>query len=136
MKKCSKKKTDLAYINVSIFFYFQPTRVQVKGLNYYPLIVFNLQDPFLQRFCHFLIVPFRNAPFEGRTACWIPYAETGYTKGKKTGNEKDGKIEVERLVDGKIKNFKPEDVEPQNPPKYELLEDMANMTYLSEVRTF
>ena len=27
---------------------------------------------------------------------------------------------------------KEEDVEPQNPPKYELLEDMANMTYLSE----
>ena len=77
-------------------------------------------------------VIFRNAPFEGRTACWVPYAETGYTKGKKTGNEKDGKIEVERLVDGKIKFFKPDDVEPQNPPKYELLEDMANMTYLSE----
>ena len=76
---------------------------------------------------------FSNAPFEGRTACWIPYAETGYTKGKKTGEEKDGKIEVERLVDGKVKMFKAEDVEPQNPPKYELLEDMANMTYLSEV---
>ena len=23
-------------------------------------------------------------------------------------------------------------VEPQNPPKYELIEDLANMTYLSE----
>ena len=31
-----------------------------------------------------------------------------------------------------MKFFKPDDVEPQNPPKYELLEDMANMTYLSE----
>ena len=79
---------------------------------------------------------FRNAPFEGRTACWVPYAETGYTKGKKTGEEKDGKIEVERLVDGKVKFFKADDVEPQNPPKYELLEDMANMTYLSEVRYY
>ena len=46
----------------------------------------------------------------------------------------DGKVEVERLVDGKVKMFKPDDVEPQNPPKYELLEDMANMTYLSEVK--
>ena len=42
----------------------------------------------------------------GRTACWVPYPETGYTKGKKTGVEKDGKIEVERLVDGKVKMFK------------------------------
>ena len=84
------------------------------------------------------LIDIRNAPFEGRTACWIPFAETGYTKGKKTGKEetdektKVKKIEVERLVDGKMKMFKEEDVEPQNPPKYELLEDMANMTYLSE----
>ena len=62
----------------------------------------------------------------------MPYSETGYTLGKRTGEEKDGKIEVERLVDGKMKMFKADDVEPQNPPKYELLEDMANMTYLSE----
>jgi len=84
------------------------------------------------------LIDIRNAPFEGKTACWIPYAETGYTRGKKTGKEetdektKVKKVEVERLVDGKMKMFKEEDVEPQNPPKYELLEDMANMTYLSE----
>ena len=84
------------------------------------------------------LIDIRNAPFEGKTACWIPYAETGYTKGKRTGKEetdektKVKKVEVERLVDGKMKMFKEEDVEPQNPPKYELLEDMANMTYLSE----
>ena len=39
---------------------------------------------------------------------------------------------VKRLVDGKEKDYKAEDVEPQNPSKYELMEDMANMTYLSE----
>ena len=91
------------------------------------------------------LIDIRNAPFEGKTAVWVPYSETGYTKvdlsfrilyeyvfqGKKLG-EKDGKIEVERLVDGKVKQYKPDQVEPQNPPKYELLEDMANMTYLSE----
>ena len=41
-------------------------------------------------------------------------------------------IEVKRLVDDKVKLFKEDQVEPRNPPKYELLEDMANMTYLSE----
>ena len=61
----------------------------------------------------------------------MPYSETGYTKGKKL-NDKGDKIEVERLVDGKVKDFKKEQVEPQNPPKYELLEDLANMTFLSE----
>ena len=59
--------------------------------------------------------------FQGKSAVWVPYPETGYTKGKKLG-EKDGKIEVERLVDGKVKAYKKEQVEPQNPPKYELLE--------------
>ena len=58
------------------------------------------------------LIDIRNTPFEGRTACWIPYAETGYTKGKRTGKEetdektKVKKIEVERLVDGKMKMFK------------------------------
>ncbi|CBY35949.1 unnamed protein product [Oikopleura dioica] len=77
------------------------------------------------------MIDIQNAPFEGKTAVWVPYSETGYCKGYKMG-EKDGKIEVKRLADDKVKLFKPEDVEPQNPPKYELLEDMANMTYLSE----
>ena len=39
---------------------------------------------------------------------------------------------MERLVDDKVKDYKKEQVEPQNPPKYELLEDLANMTHLSE----
>ena len=36
------------------------------------------------------------------------------------------------MVDGKEKSYDPNDIEPQNPPKYELMEDMSNMTYLSE----
>ncbi|CBY10156.1 unnamed protein product [Oikopleura dioica] len=77
------------------------------------------------------LIDIRNAPFEAKTAVWVPYSETGYSKGYKMG-EKDGKIEVKRLADDKVKLYKPDDVEPQNPPKYELLEDMANLTYLSE----
>ena len=34
--------------------------------------------------------------------------------------------------DGKEKTYANDKVEKQNPPKYELLEDLANMTYLSE----
>ena len=77
------------------------------------------------------LIDIRNAPFEGKTAVWVPYSETGYTKGKKL-EDKGDKVEVERLVDGKVKEYKKEQVEPQNPPKYELLEDLANMTHLSE----
>ena len=77
------------------------------------------------------LMEIKSAPFDGKTAVWVPYSETGYTKGQLVGgNDKEKK--VKRLVDGKTKTFKAEDVEPQNPPKYELMEDMANMTYLSE----
>merc|ERR1712130_1051363 len=37
-----------------------------------------------------------------------------------------------RKADRKEKEIKNELIEKQNPPKYELLEDLANMTYLSE----
>ena len=39
---------------------------------------------------------------------------------------------VVELADGTEKSFKEDAIDPQNPPKYELCEDMANMTYLSE----
>ena len=35
-------------------------------------------------------------------------------------------------ADGKEKTYANDKIEKQNPPKYELLEDLANMTYLSE----
>ncbi|CBY11835.1 unnamed protein product [Oikopleura dioica] len=75
----------------------------------------------------------RNQPFEGAKCVWVPYADTGYTKGLVSGpGDKPGTTKVRRLVDNKEKDFKDENVEKQNPPKYELLEDLANMTYLSE----
>ena len=51
------------------------------------------------------LIDIRNAPFEGKTAVWVPYSDTGYTKGKKIGDKGD-KIEVERLVDNKVKEYK------------------------------
>ena len=46
------------------------------------------------------------------------------------------KIMHQRLCDQKEKEYKEEQIEKQNPPKYELLEDLANMTYLSEEQFF
>merc|ERR1719204_2249414 len=45
--------------------------------------------------------------------------------------EKPGTTKVMRS-DNKEKTYSNDKVEKQNPPKYELLEDLANMTYLSE----
>ena len=79
------------------------------------------------------LIDIRNAPFEGKTAVWVPYSETGYCKGTVLGKgDKPGTTKVLRSADHKEKDVKDEQVEKQNPPKYELLEDLANMTYLSE----
>jgi myosin heavy subunit len=76
------------------------------------------------------LIAIRSAKFE-KGSVWVPYSETAYCKAAKL-EEKDGKIKVKREPDGKEKEYKADDVEPQNPPKFELLEDMANMSFLSE----
>ena len=74
----------------------------------------------------------RNAPFVGANAVWVPNADTGYIKGEITGNgDKPNTSKVMRS-DMKEKTYPNDKIEKQNPPKYELLEDLANMTYLSE----
>ena len=74
----------------------------------------------------------RNAPFEGGNCVWVPNAETGYMKAMVKGDgDKPGTTKVLR-ADGKEKILANDKIDKQNPPKYELLEDLANMTYLSE----
>ena len=77
------------------------------------------------------LLQIRNAPFSAKTAVWVPHSETAYSKGEII-SQKGEKVEVKRLIDGKVKKFGNDDIEAQNPPKYELLEDIANLTYLSE----
>ena len=72
---------------------------------------------------NYVLLDIRNAPFEGKTSVWIPYSETGYTTGKRLGEEEDPKtkkkkIKVLREVDGKEKLYDEAQVEPRNPPKY------------------
>ena len=74
----------------------------------------------------------RSMPFEGGKAVWVPNAETGYMKADLIGpGDKAGTSKVLR-ADGKEKVLSDDKINKQNPPKYELLEDLANMTYLSE----
>ena len=67
---------------------------------------------------------------------WTPRrrGQTGNKKGENSLSIFQKMIfeQVKRLADMKEKDVKDELIEKQNPPKYELLEDLANMTYLSE----
>ena len=77
------------------------------------------------------LLTIRNATYPGKDAVWVPNKEKGYIKGMNLGpGEKPATRKVK--TDEKEKDYPEDAVEPQNPPKYELIEDMANMTYLSE----
>lgn len=69
-------------------------------------------------------------PFDGKKACWIPDEKEGYVKGEimsTTGD--DVKIFTEAMQEVTVKK---DDLQQMNPPKFEMIEDMANMTYLNE----
>ena len=79
------------------------------------------------------LLTIRTAPFDGRKAIWIPSKdeEASYVMASITG---DGKKPGHKAitVDGKDKEMKEDIIEYRNPPKYDLCEDMSNLTYLSE----
>merc|ERR1712072_234512 len=71
-------------------------------------------------------------PFDVKKFCWVPTAkdeEAGYVMGEIKSVEGDV-FTVE--VKGNSKEYKKEQCDSMNPPKYEKCTDMANLTYLNE----
>jgi len=69
-------------------------------------------------------------PYDGKKSCFIPDAKEGYVKGEIQSTKGD---EVTVLANGKAEvTVKKDAVQQMNPPKFEKIEDMANMTYLNE----
>jgi len=74
----------------------------------------------------------KNAPFDGKTVCWVATAPTdplGYVIGNIKAVDGD-KITVD--VNGESKDFKKDELDQVNPPKYEKCTDMSNLTFLNE----
>ncbi|KAM8916579.1 myosin heavy chain, fast skeletal muscle isoform 1-T1 [Spinachia spinachia] len=72
----------------------------------------------------------QNTPFDAKTSYFVTEPAEMYLKGKLTKKE-GGKATVETLC-GKTITVKDTEIFPMNPPKYDKIEDMAMMTYLSE----
>ncbi|XP_077338569.1 myosin-15 [Lithobates pipiens] len=68
--------------------------------------------------------------FDGKKKCWISDEKEAYLEAeiKETGA---GKVTVE-LADGKTVVVKEGDVQQMNPPKFDMIEDMAMLTHLNE----
>ncbi|XP_053198226.1 myosin-6-like [Scomber japonicus] len=69
-------------------------------------------------------------PFDMKRMCFVPDPEVEYVKAQITSRDGD-KVTVETEF-GKTATHKEIDIHPQNPPKFDKIEDMAMFTFLHE----
>ncbi|KAF3703274.1 Myosin-6 Myosin heavy chain 6 Myosin heavy chain, cardiac muscle alpha isoform [Channa argus] len=69
-------------------------------------------------------------PFDIKTQCFVVDNKEEYVKGQI--QSKDGGMMTVKKVDGTVVTVKESDVHPQNPPKFDKIEDMAMFTFLHE----
>ncbi|MGH0179574.1 UNVERIFIED_CONTAM: hypothetical protein FKN15_002124 [Acipenser sinensis] len=69
-------------------------------------------------------------PFDMKKECFVPDAATEYVKARIIS--RDGDKVTADTYEGKTVTVKECDVHPQNPPKYDKIEDMAMFTFLHE----
>ncbi|BFF94368.1 myosin heavy chain muscle [Drosophila madeirensis] len=71
----------------------------------------------------------QSKPYDSKKSCWVPDEKEGYLLGEIKATK--GDIVSVGLPGGEVKDFKSDKVEKVNPPKFEKLEDMADMTVLN-----
>ncbi|EDW04017.1 GH11564 [Drosophila grimshawi] len=71
----------------------------------------------------------QSKPYDSKKNCWVPDEKEGFLIGDIKATK--GDIVSVGLPGGEVKDFKADKVEKVNPPKFEKLEDMADMTVLN-----
>ncbi|KAK3868077.1 hypothetical protein Pcinc_026512 [Petrolisthes cinctipes] len=71
----------------------------------------------------------QSKPYDAKKSCWVPDPKEGFLEGMIVGTKGD-LVTVD--AGGETKNFKKNQVNQVNPPKYEKCEDMSNLTYLND----
>ncbi|XP_076765692.1 myosin heavy chain isoform X32 [Xylocopa sonorina] len=69
-------------------------------------------------------------PYDAKKACWVPDEKEGYVLGEIKATK--GDVVSVSLPGGETKDFKKDQLQQVNPPKYEKCEDMSNLTYLND----
>ncbi|KAG8276901.1 Belongs to the TRAFAC class myosin-kinesin ATPase super [Homalodisca vitripennis] len=69
-------------------------------------------------------------PYDAKKACWVPDEAEGFVQGEIKATK--GDLVTVTLPNGEDKNFKKDLVNQVNPPKFERVEDMADLTYLND----
>uniref|UniRef100_A0A915KPV9 Myosin heavy chain n=1 Tax=Romanomermis culicivorax TaxID=13658 RepID=A0A915KPV9_ROMCU len=76
------------------------------------------------------MIKFMSRPFDSKKNVWIPDQEEGFIAADVKSTKGDMVTVV--TAKGTEKNVKKDDVQEMNPPKFEMTEDMANLTFLNE----
>ncbi|XP_063225497.1 myosin heavy chain, muscle isoform X22 [Bacillus rossius redtenbacheri] len=69
-------------------------------------------------------------PYDAKKSCWVPDEKEGFVLGEIKATK--GDLVTVNLPGGEEKTLKKEQISQVNPPKYEKVEDMADLTYLNE----
>ncbi|XP_060521397.1 myosin heavy chain, muscle isoform X17 [Cylas formicarius] len=69
-------------------------------------------------------------PYDAKKSCWVPDDKEGFVLGEIRGTK--GDLVTVLVPGGETKDFKKDQVSQVNPPKYEKVEDMADLTYLND----
>ncbi|XP_054001085.1 myosin heavy chain, muscle isoform X8 [Hylaeus anthracinus] len=69
-------------------------------------------------------------PYDAKKACWVPDEKEGYLLGEIKATK--GDVVTVGLPGGETRDFKKDQLQQVNPPKYEKAEDMSNLTYLND----
>lgn len=70
------------------------------------------------------------AEWASKKLVWIPHNEAGFVSGSIKSEEGDSAL-IE-LQDGTKKKIPKDDIQKMNPPKFEKVEDMAELSFLNE----
>ncbi|ESO82014.1 hypothetical protein LOTGIDRAFT_223645 [Lottia gigantea] len=69
--------------------------------------------------------------FDGKKACWVPDEKHAFLPAEIQSSKGDD-ITVKITTNNDIRTVNKESIMQMNPPKFEKIEDMANLTYLNE----
>ncbi|CAH1136021.1 unnamed protein product [Ceutorhynchus assimilis] len=72
----------------------------------------------------------QSKPYDAKKSCWVPDDKEGFLLGEIRGTK--GDLVTVGIPGGEEKSFKKDQVHQVNPPKYEKVEDMADLTYLND----
>lgn len=75
--------------------------------------------------------PATQAEWTQKRLVWVPHESQGFVAASIKG-EKGDEVEVELQETGKRTNVPKDDIQKMNPPKFDKVEDMAELTCLNE----